>query len=60
MKIVALILIVFLLFSAVMISGCISTGEIQSQDDVSSAVNDISTNVEDIETILNDIDEDIG
>lgn len=61
MKLIAVFLIVFLLFSAVMISGCVSTGnEIKSQDDVSRALNNVSTNVEDIESKLNDIDQGLG
>ena len=60
MKIVAFLLIAFLLFSLVAISGCISTSDIKSQEDVSKAVGDISEDVEDIESILTDIDQDLG
>jgi len=61
MKLIAVFLIVFLLFSTVMISGCVSTGnEIKSQEDVSKALNNVSTDVEDIESKLNDIDQGLG
>ena len=60
MKIIAVLLIIFLLFSTVMISGCVDTGDIKSQEDVSKAVGDISGDVENIEGILDDLDNGLG
>jgi predicted small secreted protein len=60
MKIIAMLLVALLLFSAVMLSGCITASGIENPEDVSKAVSNISSGVEDIESILTDIDEDLG
>ena len=60
MKLMALLLIAFLLFSLVTMSGCIATSSIQNQEEASEAVGDVSENVEDIESILQDLDSDLG
>jgi outer membrane lipoprotein-sorting protein len=59
-NILVLILIGFILFTTISISGCVQQGAIKSQEDVGQAVTNMSTNIEDLSTTLNDIDKSIG
>jgi len=59
MKILALLMIAFLLFSMIFISGCIATSNIQNQEEAATAVGEVSENVENIEGILEELDEDL-
>ncbi len=58
------ILLLLLLATAVMVSGCTSapgnTGEVKSPEQVTESLNDVSTGVEDIGSTLDEIGQKLG
>jgi len=61
-SIMVLILIGFLLFTTIFISGCAQTSgsNVKSNEDVGRTVENMSTGINDLSTILGDIDKALG
>ena len=59
-NIMALILIGFILFTTIFISGCVQQDAIRSQEGVGQAVTNMSSNIEDLTSTLDDIDKGLG
>ncbi|MEM7819750.1 MAG: hypothetical protein QXD48_02895 [Candidatus Aenigmatarchaeota archaeon] len=58
--ILVFILIMFLLFTTIFISGCIESKQIKTSEEAGQAIENISSGIEDLSSTLEDIDKNLG